>query len=47
MGAGHPSPVPALPGIEDGLEGVRFIAAALASHQVGNWIARPDWPDRG
>jgi predicted dehydrogenase len=46
LDAGRPSPVAPLPGIEDGLEGMRFIAAALASHQAGTWLARPDWPDR-
>jgi predicted dehydrogenase len=44
LDAGHPSPVPSLPGIEDGVEGMRFIAAALASNRAGAWLPRSAWP---
>lgn len=33
-----------LPGIEDGIEGIRFIAAAVASNRAQAWLARKDWP---
>ncbi|WIW90398.1 Gfo/Idh/MocA family oxidoreductase (plasmid) [Sphingobium sp. V4] len=36
---------PSLPGIEDGVEGMRFIAAALASDRTGAWLPRSAWPD--
>jgi predicted dehydrogenase len=42
--AGRLSPVPSLPGIEDGVEGMRFIAAALASDRTGAWLPRSAWP---
>lgn len=32
-----------LPGIEDGLEGMRFIAGAIASSAAGAWLARDQW----
>lgn len=32
-----------LPGIEDGLDGMRFINGAIASHKAGTWLARDDW----
>ena len=32
-----------LPGIADGLDGMRFINGAIASHKAGTWLAREDW----
>lgn len=34
----------ALPGIEDGIEGIRFVAAAVASSRAQAWLARAEWP---
>lgn len=32
-----------LPGIDDGLEGLRFIAGAIASCRAGAWLSRENW----
>jgi predicted dehydrogenase len=33
----------ALPGIDDGIEGLRFITGAIASHRTGGWLGRDEW----
>jgi predicted dehydrogenase len=40
--AGEAAPT-ALPGVEDGIEGLRFITAAVASNRKGAWLARAEW----
>ncbi|UAK23713.1 Gfo/Idh/MocA family protein [Sphingomonas nostoxanthinifaciens] len=32
-----------LPGIEDGIEGLRFVAGAVAAHAAERWIERTNW----
>ncbi|MCQ8242416.1 Gfo/Idh/MocA family protein [Rhizosaccharibacter radicis] len=42
-----PDPIAALlPGIEAGIDGMEFVAGALASHQAEAWIAREHWAIR-
>jgi predicted dehydrogenase len=45
LDAAAPSSTPALPGIEDGVEGMRFITAALVSNRRRAWLPRSLWPN--
>lgn len=40
-------PPPDLPGVADGLEGIRFIAGAVASHRANAWLSRQEWTAPG